>query len=106
MHVIPVLGFGFLRRSTDYLHVVEGRYDEFAGQRREPNPKKSPHQAGFYKTKRKKFRRLPVSNLPDVRAELQPDCLALLAGDHQKLHSILRYLKVQTTNHLYLHALN
>jgi hypothetical protein len=25
--LIPALGFGFLRRSTDYIHVVEGRYD-------------------------------------------------------------------------------
>jgi len=25
---ITALGFGFLRRSTDYIHVVEDRYDE------------------------------------------------------------------------------
>ena len=27
---MTVLGFGFLRRSTDYIHVVEDRYDELA----------------------------------------------------------------------------
>ena len=27
---IPPLGFGFLRRSTDYIHVIEGRYDNRA----------------------------------------------------------------------------
>ena len=26
-HWIPVLGFGFLRRSTGYIHVAEVRYD-------------------------------------------------------------------------------
>ncbi len=27
---ILALGFGFLRRSTDYIHVVEDRYDDYS----------------------------------------------------------------------------
>ena len=39
---IPALGFGFLRRSTDYIHVVEGRYDgSRAGMTGTPEPTNS-----------------------------------------------------------------
>ena len=80
------------------------RSSALVGQRREPNPKKSPHQAGFHTTKRKKLRQQPVSNPLNAHAVHLPDELILQVSDHQMLRSILRCLAVQTTSHQHQHA--